>query len=118
MYDYLKPTLKRKTGFLVLHIDTNDNVKSAPNEIFDNALTLIRFAASQREMCKVFVSTLTMRADSSKNENAVQRVNEIFEELNIPLVKYFNLFRKHLGIRGLYLNERETSRFAMNYMLQ
>ena len=49
-------------------------------------------------MCKVFVSTLTMRADSSKNENAVQRVNEIFEELNIPLVKYFNLFRKHLGI--------------------
>ena len=114
MHDYLKPTLKRKPGFLVLHIDTNDNAKSAPNEIFDNVLTLKRFV----EMCKVFVSTLTMRADSSKNENAVQRVNEIFEELNIPLVKYFNLFRKHLGIRGLHLNEHETSRFAMNDMLQ
>ena len=118
MYDYLKPTLKRKPEFLVLHIDTNGNAKSAPNEIFDNVLTLKRFVASQREMCKVFVSTLTMRADSSKNENAVQRVNEIFEELKIPLVKYFNLFRKHLGIRGLHLNEHETSRFAMNDMLQ
>ena len=44
---------------------------------------------SQNKECKVIISTLTMRVDSSKNGNAVQKVNEILKELNIPLVKYF-----------------------------
>ena len=58
-----------------------------------------------------------MRVDSSKNGNAVQKVNEILKELNIPLVKnIFNIIKKDLGNRGLHLNEHGTSRLAMNYI--
>ena len=55
-----------------------------------------------------------MRVDSYKNWNAVQKVNEILEELNISPAKTFNIFRKHLGSRSLHLNEHGTSRVAMN----
>ena len=54
--------------------------------------------------------------NSSKNGNAVQKVNEILKELNIPLKKNFNIVKKHLGSRGLHLNEHGTSRLAMNYI--
>ena len=57
-----------------------------------------------------------MRADSLKNGNAVQKVNEILKELNIPLVKNFNIVKKHLENRGLHLNEHGTLRLAMNYI--
>ena len=46
-----------------------------------------------------------MRVDSLKNENAVQKVNAVLKELNIPLVKNFNVNKKHLGNRGLHLNK-------------
>ena len=117
MYDHLKPILKRHPEFLILHIGTNDTSKYTPNEIADKVLALKRFVVvSQNKECKVIISTLTMRVDSSKNGNAVQKVNEILKELNIPLAKNFDIAKKHLGSRGLYLNEHGTSRLAMNYI--
>ena len=118
MYDHLKPQkpiLKRHSEFLFLHIGTNDALKYTPNEIVDKVLALRRFVATQNEKCKVTISTLTMRVDSSKNGNAIQKVNEILKKLNIPLVKKFNIVRKHLENRGLHLNERGVSRLTMNY---
>ena len=115
MYDHLKPILKRHPEFLILHIGTNDTSKYTPNEIADKVLALKRFVVvSQNKECKVIISTLTMRVDSSKNGNAVQKVNEILKELNIPLKKNFNIVKKHLESRGLHLNEHGTSRLAMN----
>ena len=79
-------------------------------------LVLKRFVVSQNKECIVIVSTLTMHVDNSKNGNAVQKVNEILKELNIPLVKNFNIVKKYLGNRGLHLNEHGISRLAMNYI--
>ena len=55
MYDHLKPILKRKAEFLILHIGTNDTSKYTPNEIVDIVLALKRFVASQNEKCKVII---------------------------------------------------------------
>ena len=91
MYDHLKPILKRHPKFLILHTGTNDTSKYTPNEIVDKVLALKRFVVSQNEECKVIISTLTMCVDNSKNGNGVQKVNEILKELDIPLVKSFNI---------------------------
>ena len=87
MYDHLKPSLKKHPEFLIFHIATNGTSNYTPNEIVDKVLTLRRFVVSQNEDCKVIISALTMHVDSSKNRNAVHKVNEILKELNIPLVK-------------------------------
>ena len=87
-----------------------------PNEIVDKVLALKRFVVSQKKECKVIISTLTMQVDSSKNGNAIQKVNEILKKLNIPHVKNVNIVKKHLGNSGLHLNEHGTSRLAMNYI--
>ena len=77
---------------------------------------LKKFVASQNKKCKVINSTITLLVDSSKSGNAVQKVNEILKELNIPLIKIFNIVRKHLGNRRQHLNEHEASRLEMNYV--
>ena len=79
-------------------------------------IALKRFFVKQNKECEVIISTLSMRVDSSKNGNAVQNVNEILKELNIPLVKNFNIVKKHLGSKDLHLNEHGTSRLARNYI--
>ena len=81
MYDHLTPILNRHPEFLILHIGTNGTSKYMPNEIVDKVLALKRFAVSQNKECQVIISTLTMFVDSSKNGNAVQKVNEIWKEL-------------------------------------
>ena len=105
MYDHLKPISKRHREFLILHIATS---KYAPNEIVNKVLALKRFVVSQNKECKVIISTLTIRVDSSKNGNAVEKVNETLKELNMPLVKVFNTVKEHLGNRVLHLNEHGT----------
>ena len=78
MYDHLKTILKRNPEFLILHIGTNDTSKYTPNEIVDRGFALKRFVGSRNKECKVIISTLAaIREDSSKNGNAVQKVNEI-----------------------------------------
>ena len=79
-------------------------------------IALKRFFVKQNKECEVIISTLTTLVDSSKNGNAVQNVNEILKDLNIPLVKNFNIVKKHLGSRGLHLDEHRTSRLVMNYI--
>ena len=73
MYNHLKPILKRHPKFLILHIGTNGTSEYTPNEIVDKVLALKIFFISQNEECKVIISTLTMRIDSSKNGNIVQK---------------------------------------------
>ena len=97
-------------------ISTDSTSKYMPNEIVDKVLALKRFVVSQKKECKVIISTLTMQVDSSKNGNAIQKVNEILKKLNIPHVKNVNIVKKHLGNSGLHLNEHGTSRLAMNYI--
>ena len=87
VHDHLKPIIKRRPEFFVLHIHTNDTSKYTPNEIVDKVLALKRFIVTQNKECKIIISTLTMGAESSKDENAVQKVNESLKELNKPLVK-------------------------------
>ena len=105
MFDHLKPISERHPEFLILHVGTS---KYTPNEIVDKVLALKRFAVSQSKECKVIISTLTISADSSKNVNAVQKVNETLKELNMPLVKIFNIVKEHLGNRVLHLNAHGT----------
>ena len=71
MYDHLKPILKRHSEFPFLYIGTNGTPKYTPNEIVDKVLPLKRFVVSHDKECKVIISTLTIRVDSSKNGNAV-----------------------------------------------
>ena len=80
MYDHLKPILKRLPEFLILHIGTNVTSKYTPGEIVDKVLALKGFVVSQNKLFKVIISTLAMPLDSSKSENAVQKVNQILKE--------------------------------------
>ena len=46
--------------------------------------------------------------------NAISKLNDLLEEMHIPIVKNRNINVDHLGSKGLHLNPHEIARFAMN----
>ena len=48
IYDHLKPILKQKPEFLILHTGTNDTSEYTPNEIVDKVLAFDKILALKR----------------------------------------------------------------------
>ena len=48
-----------------------------------------------------------MRCDNTKSGFGVEKVDDVLQELNVPLVNKDNIEKKHLGIKA---------RLAMNYI--
>ena len=46
--------------------------------------------------------------------NAISKLNDLLEEMDIPIVKNRDINVDHLGSKGLHLNPHEIARFAMN----
>ena len=46
--------------------------------------------------------------------NAISKLNDLLEEMDIPIVKNRNINVDHLGSKGLHLNPHGIARFAMN----
>ena len=46
--------------------------------------------------------------------NAIPELNDLLEEMDIPIVKNRNINVDHLGSKGLHLNPHGKARFAMN----
>ena len=48
--------------------------------------------------------SVTMHASNQKYGSVAHKINDILKELNVVVVKYFNIIGKHLGNRGFHLN--------------
>lgn len=57
-----------------------------------------------------------MLCDNKRSGVVVAKVNDMFEELNVPLVSNNNIMKKDLGTKGLHLNQYEKAKLAMNYI--
>ena len=45
-----------------------------------------------------------MHVSNQKCGSVTHKINDILKELNVVVVKYFNIIRKHLGNGGFHLN--------------
>ena len=114
MFDYIKPILKRKPDYVVLHVGTN-NAKYMPSRIIlDKPLQLKTAALDYNENCKVVLSQPMTRVDDGKACLTISKLNDLLEELDIPIIKNRNITVDHLGSKGLHLNPYGIARFAMN----
>ena len=64
--------------------------------------------------CKVILSQTMTRVDDGKAGFTIPKLNDLLEEMDIPIVKNRNITVVHLGSKGLNLNPHGIARFAMN----
>lgn len=113
MYDKTKLIFERNPVYII-HIGTNDTTKSTPNKIIDNILAWKTFIVNVNKNCKVII--LAMRCDSKRSVYAVDKVSSMLKELNVPFFNSVNTVKKHVGIKGLHLNQYGEARQVMNYI--
>ena len=54
------------------------------------------------------------RVDDGKADFTISTLNDLLEEMDIPILKNRNTAVDHLGSKGLHLNPHGIARFAMN----
>ena len=114
MHDNIKPILRHKPEYMILHIGTNDALNLPPNEILDKILEFKKKIEEINKDCIVIISTATYRFDNQKAGNTVNEFTNMLINLNVPIVDNQNISRKNLGYKGLHLNIYGSSRLAMN----
>ena len=87
MFDYVKPILKRKPDYVVLHVGTNNAKDMTSRKILNKLLQLKTAVTDSDENCKVILSQPMTRVDDGKAGFTISKLNDLLEELDIPIVK-------------------------------
>ena len=82
--------------------------------ILDKLLQLKTAVLDSDKKCKVVLSQLMTRVDDGKAGFTISKLNDLLEEMDIPIVKNRNNTVDHLRSEGLYLSPHGIARFAMN----
>ena len=83
-------------------------------KILDKLLEMKRAVLDSDENCQVALSQPMTWVDDDKAGFTISKLNDLLEELDIPIVKNRNITVDHLGSKGLHLNPHGIARFAMN----
>ena len=87
MFDYVKPILKRKPDYVVLHVGTNNAKDITLWNILDKILQLKTAALDSDKNCKVILSQSVARMDDEKAGFTISKLNDLLEKMDIPIVK-------------------------------
>ena len=104
MLGNIKPVLRHKPEYIILHVGTNNALNLPPNEILHKILELKIKIEEISKDCKVIISTPTYRFDNGKAGNTVNELTNMLINLNIPIVNNKDISRKHLRYKDLHLN--------------
>ena len=114
MFDYVKSILKRKPDYVVLDVGTNNAKDMTSRNILDKLLQLKTAVLDSDKKCKVILSQPMTRVDDGKAGFTISKLNDLLEEMDIPIVKNRNITVGYLASKGLHLNPHGIARFAMN----
>ena len=92
MEHYLIPIIKKKPSNIILHVGTNDAKNLSSRIVLDNLMKLKALVRDSLPTCIVFISTLMLRTDDGKPQITMRQLTK-------------HLFVRHLGGKGLHLNQ-------------
>ena len=80
MFDYVKPILKRKPDYVVLHVGSNDAKDMTSRNILDKLLQLKTVVLDSDKNCEVILSQPMTRVDNDKAGFTISKLNDLLEE--------------------------------------
>ena len=116
MEHYLIPIIQKKPNNIILHVGTNDAKNLPSRTVLDNLLKLKALVKDSLPTCKVFISTPTLRTDDGKAQITVSQLTKHLLQLKIDTVNNNNINIRHLGSKGLHLNQSGSKRLSKNFL--
>ena len=83
--------------------------------IVNKLITLKQNIEGSLTKYRVIISNLIVRKDNKKGNGTIRKTNRLIKELQIQTVDNSNS-EKHLGKRGLHLNQDGNTAFASNFL--
>ena len=119
MADYLKPILRKKPKFLILHVGTNDIKNSSRAKIMEHFEEITELVSRNSPSTKLILSSIIMRNDDGKLNDEIGHVNELLKNLcdskGVFYIDNTNIDRNCLQKGGLHLNRTGTIHLSMNF---
>ena len=101
---------------VIIHAGTNNATTGTPQMIVDKLITLKQNIEGSLPKNCVIISNLIARTDNTKVNSTIRKTNRLIKELQIQTVDNSNISEKHLGKRGLLLNQEGNTVFASNLL--
>ena len=105
MEHYLIPIIQKEPSNIILHVGTNDAKNLPSRTVQDNLLKLKALVRDSLPTCRVFISTPTLRTDDGKAQITARQLTKHLLQLKIDTIKNNNINVRHLGGKGLHLNQ-------------
>ena len=116
MEHYLIPIIQKKPCNIILHVRTNDAKNLPPRRVLDYFLTLKALVKDSLPTCKGFISTPTLRTDDSKAQITISQLTKHLFQLKIDTVNNNNINMRHLGGKGLHLNQSGSKLLSKSFL--
>ena len=101
---------------IILHVGTNNAVEDAPEDIYNDLISLKANIEDKIPSCQVVISCLIRRSDNVKANKTAEKVNNFIKLAKLKFIDNGNITDKHLGRRGLHLNHNGNIIFAKNLL--
>ena len=120
VYDYMKPLLRKLSGYVILHTGTNDALDNTSREILDKIFKLKMYIQKELPKCKIklTISTPFKRCDQGKASLTKLHLSKKFKDLSISIADNSNIGTFYLNSGGLHLNDKGLRRLAINLNLE
>ena len=116
MEHYLIPIIQKKPSNIILHVGTNDAKNLPSRTVLDNLLKLKALVRDSLPTCRVFISTPTLRTDDGKAQITVRQLTKHLLQLKIDTISNNNINVRHLGGKGLHLNQSDSNLLSKNFV--
>ena len=115
MEHFIKPLINKQPRQIILHIGTNDLLRSSPLEVTAAIKKLTEIIMSHGIQC--VVSEITYRDDDLwRKAKEVNRMMRNHLQGDVKIIDNTNISEKHLNSSSLHLNQRGSGALALNYI--
>ena len=116
MFDHLNAFLRKRPDHLILHICSNDaaNKETTTDDLFSRIIRLKSFAEYKVPGINVAISCPTIRTDNGAANKKLVELREILKNAGYTIITNDNIMFKHLGKKGLHLNQHGVKQLAVN----
>ena len=97
-----------------LQVETNNAKGMTSRKFLDKLLQIKTALLNFNESYKLTLLHAITRVDDSKTCLTILKLNDLLEELNLPIVKNRNITVGHLERKGLHFNPNGIERFQVN----
>ena len=120
IYDYMKPLLRKLSGYVILYTGTNDALDNTSREILNKIFKLKMYIQKELPKCKIklTISAPFKRCDHGKASLTISHLNMKLKDLSISIADNSNIGTFYLNSGGLHLNDKGLGRLAINLNLE